>query len=541
MLHKKLSVLSFTFLVLTACTGSQKTTVQPVQDLGKSVISKNDLRANLFFIASPEMEGRNTTERGQKLAARFLATELMRYGILPAGDNGTYYQTFEMDVTGVQMDSSYILIGNKKYAFGTDFLAFPQFTNPYQFANAEAVFVGYGVDNVEAGVKELEGKDLTGKVAVILNGLPKSIPQRQGQGRMGGAFAKIPGLKAKGAIAVLVISAPEADAQLKRFADFVTQPGMTVSNPNAPINLSTAPPMMVPSLSLSSSVSNHLLSEMGLNSEKVYQAMKDGDLISDKSKSIKVSSAFVKFGERKTTENIVGWLEGSDPILKKEFVSAGAHYDHTGKIDDDRIYYGADDDGSGTVAVLEMAKAFSYAFKNGQKTKRSLIFKFYTGEEKGLHGSRIMAEKGLSIMDSVLQIVANINLDMVGREHVDSIDVVGHDRLSSEFEALVESTNKDLGLFTFNYAFNNPNDPADVYKRSDHYNWAKKGIPIVFFTDGMGENWQKGSQNDDYHKITDTPDKINYEKVTKITLLSYELMKRTANLPKRPVVDRVAK
>ncbi|OGU72850.1 MAG: hypothetical protein A2V93_01760, partial [Ignavibacteria bacterium RBG_16_34_14] len=217
--------------------------------------------------------------------------------------------------------------------------------------------------------------------------------------------------------------------------------------------------------------------------------------------------------------NVVGIIEGNDSLYRNEYVAIGAHYDHVGVIDG-KVYNGADDDGSGTAALLEVAKAFSKTGLN----KRSILIVFHGAEEKGLLGSEYFTDN----LDNINNIIAQINIDMVGRENIDTIYSVGSGKLSSEFQRLVEEVNSQTVNFVFNYKFDDPNDKEKIYYRSDHYNYAKYGIPIVFFYDNMLE---------DYHKHSDEMDKINFEKIRKTAILVYNIALRTANLDQRLIID----
>jgi Zn-dependent M28 family amino/carboxypeptidase len=217
--------------------------------------------------------------------------------------------------------------------------------------------------------------------------------------------------------------------------------------------------------------------------------------------------------------NIAGIIEGNDPLLADEYVAIGAHYDHVGVIDG-KVYNGADDNGSGTVALLEVARAFAETKLN----ERSILVVFHGAEEKGLLGSEYFTDN----FDDINRITAHINMDMVGREHIDTLYSVGSGMLSSEFQKLVEEVNSETVNFVFNYKFDDPSDRQRIYYRSDHYNYARHNIPIVFFYDYMRE---------DYHLPADEIDKINFEKIKKTAVLVYNIALRTANLNKRLEID----
>lgn len=209
------------------------------------------------------------------------------------------------------------------------------------------------------------------------------------------------------------------------------------------------------------------------------------------------------------SSNVLGVIEGTDK--KDEWLVITAHYDHLGKRGE-VIYYGADDDGSGTVGVLEIAEAFAKAKSAGKGPRRSILFMTVSGEEKGLWGSEYFSEHPSIPMEKV---TANLNIDMIGRvdterakpDTLNYIYVVGDDKLSSELKPISEAVNAKQTKMTLDYKFNDPNDTERIYYRSDHYNFARKGVPIIFYYDGMLKA--------DYHKPTDTPDKINYPLLAK--------------------------
>jgi len=229
------------------------------------------------------------------------------------------------------------------------------------------------------------------------------------------------------------------------------------------------------------------------------------------------------------SENIWAYIEGSEK--PDEVLVISAHYDHVG-IKNGDIYNGADDDGSGTVAVMEMAKAFAKAKKDGHGPKRSILFLHVTGEEHGLHGSRYYSENPLFPLANT---IAAINIDMIGRRDVEHaqtnnyVYVIGADRLSSDLHNAVVSQNEKYTKVALDFKFNDPKDPNHFYERSDHYNFAKHGIPAVFFFNGVHE---------DYHGKGDEPEKIEYDALTKRTKLAFVVAWDLANRPQRPVVDK---
>lgn len=232
------------------------------------------------------------------------------------------------------------------------------------------------------------------------------------------------------------------------------------------------------------------------------------------------------------SENIWAYIEGSEK--PDEVLVISAHYDHVGVKNGD-VYNGADDDGSGTVAVMEMAKAFAKAKKDRHGPKRSILFLHVTGEEHGLHGSRYYSENPLF---PIANTIADINIDMIGRRDVEHektnnyVYVIGADRLSTDLHNIVVAQNEKYTKIDLDFKFNDPKDPNHFYERSDHYNFAKFGIPSVFFFNGVHE---------DYHRKGDEPQKIEYDALTKRTKLAFSIAWELANRPDRPVVDKPIK
>lgn len=228
------------------------------------------------------------------------------------------------------------------------------------------------------------------------------------------------------------------------------------------------------------------------------------------------------------SENILAFIPGSEK--PNEIIVVSAHYDHVGT-KNGVVYNGADDDGSGTVAVMEIAKAFQAAKKAGHGPKRSLLFLHVTGEEHGLFGSDYYAQNPVFPLENT---VANLNIDMIGRDDPDNrgkqyVYVIGSEMLSSELKKINEAANtKTVGL-ELNYKYDDPNDPQRLYYRSDHYNFAKNGIPVAFFFDGIHE---------DYHQPTDDPEKIDYPLLQKRTRLIFATAWELANRENRIVVDK---
>lgn len=228
------------------------------------------------------------------------------------------------------------------------------------------------------------------------------------------------------------------------------------------------------------------------------------------------------------SDNVLGYLEGSD--LKEELVVISAHYDHVG-IQDGEIYNGADDDGSGVTGVLEVAQAFVKSKTDGNGPRRSILFLLVTAEEKGLLGSDYYSRYPTFPLENT---VTNLNIDMIGRvdppheDNTNYIYLIGSDKLSSELHAISEKANEQFINLELDYKYNAPDDPERIYYRSDHYNFAKHRIPVIFYFNGV---------HADYHKPSDTVDKINFELLVKRAKLVFHTAWAVANRDKKPVVD----
>lgn len=227
-------------------------------------------------------------------------------------------------------------------------------------------------------------------------------------------------------------------------------------------------------------------------------------------------------------ENIIGYIEGTD--LKDELLVITAHYDHLGTKEDSLIYNGADDNGSGTSSIMEIAQAFMLAKKEGNGPRRSVLIMPVSGEEKGLLGSKYYADNPIYPLENT---IANLNVDMIGRiddyhDNPDYVYLIGSDRLSTELHQISEDVNKQNINLELDYKFNEEDDPNRYYYRSDHYNFAKNNIPVIFYFNGV---------HADYHKTSDTVDKIHFGKIQKISRYIFLTAWELANRNERPKLD----
>jgi Zn-dependent M28 family amino/carboxypeptidase len=291
----------------------------------------------------------------------------------------------------------------------------------------------------------------------------------------------------------------------------------------------------LPTIMLAPDAAEKFLASFGMKFEDVMDAASKGEALAPKALDATTKYQVAVEATTSPSQNVVGILEGSDPKLKSEFVTFSAHYDHL-ETRDGRIYPGADDDGSGTAAVLTIAHALA-----DTHPKRSLLIIFHAGEELGLLGSRYNTDFGPAV--PLDKIVADLNIDMIGRSKpagdtdekdknltdANTVYLVGADRISKELNTISEQTNQEFEKLKLNYLYNDPKNEERIYYRSDHWNYAKHGIPIIFYFDGT---------HVDYHQPTDTVDKIDFQKMTKISRLVLETGWRLANLDHRPALDK---
>ena len=492
-----------------------------------SSITMRDLKMHLSFLASEELGGRYTLSPSNRVAARYLASQLESYGYRGAARDGSFFQRVPLSFRDVDRAASIVAltIGGAKrdFNYADAFLAdVPTDMN----ISGELVFVGYGLSSPRNKYDDYAGLNVKGKVVVIAGGTPDSLKGV----RLGSEEQADGAALAHGAVGAIKI--PDAQTllaweELKVWLGGRQQLGLpprkTVSGRSLP--QITAGPDLIKAIA-------KLMGKQSSDLVPPGAKLKPAEL--DATAEIRLR---VDVKEAPPAQNVVGILDGADPKLKDEYVVLSAHYDHLKTGDRGEVYHGADDDGSGTVSVLEIAQAFSL----GPRPRRSILIVFHTGEEIGLFGSEYNTD-----YDPVVpldKLVANLNIDMVGRSrpagdndprdaHLtdkDSIYIIGADKLSTELNKLNEETNLATSRMRFDYTYNDEKHPERFYYRSDHYNYAKHGIPVIFYFTGVHR---------DYHRTTDVVEKIDFEKMERIGRMIFATGWRVANLDHRLVVDK---
>lgn len=505
---------------------------------GAEQITSAQIRDYLTFIASDEMEGRDTPSRGLDLTAKFLAMNLALWGLRPAGDNGTYFQKIALRRNQINKEETRVRLNDQNLAFGDDYIALPVEGE----VSGPLVFAGNGWFVKSKNMDAYKGIDAKGKVAVIftsLSGLPRGVSSSDLSSGKPGEDWMDPGQYARkqGAVATVIVPDFQFMANWERNRQRLTERPATVVEKFQPAETARLPAIVV-----TPRIANLLFQGEQKNATALFEATFSGEMPApfELSPAKKLSITISSKGNPIATQNVVAVFEGSDPVLKDEYVALGAHYDHVGigtPVNGDTIYNGADDDGSGTTALLAIAEALA---KAPARPKRSVLFNWHAGEEKGLWGSRYFTEYPTIPLQ---KIVAQINIDMIGRSKKEGdtnprnkslsgqneIYVIGSKMMSTELGELTEAVNKGYLNLTYNYRYDDPKDPNRFFVRSDHYNYARKGIPIIFFFDG---------EHEDYHRPGDEPHKIDYEKMQKVVRTVYVTMCEIANRPTRPKVDK---
>ncbi|MCB0629702.1 MAG: M28 family peptidase [Lewinella sp.] len=506
----------------------QKILEASVEELARTITAA-DMKDLLTDLASKEFEGRETGTEGQKKAARYIADYFRKLGLPALGRDGSYFQ--QINFLSQSWDNIDLELDGEGLRHLWDYYSIPGDNQTMDWTDLdELVFLGYGID--DPAYSDFSGEDVNGKAILVYRGEPKNDDDKflisgtqEASAWSTNVEKKLQAAKKHGVKVVFFID--------DNFKENVSEARKSILNRRlSMVEKMPEDRQLANSVYLSSQVAKKMI---GTKFKKVVKARKK---IQKKGKSRSVSIPVnlrlrQEVNERKLIgENVLGYVEGTDPKLKDELLIVTAHYDHLGKRGDD-IYYGADDNGSGTTTVLEVAQAFVEARSKGLGPRRSVLFMLVSGEEKGLLGSHYYVEYPVFPLDKT---IADVNVDMVGRidkKHEESgnpnyIYVIGSNRLSTELHQINEDANARYTQLELDYTYNAEDDPNRYYYRSDHYNFAERGIPAIFFFNGTHQ---------DYHRTSDTVDKINFDKMEKIGRLVFHTSWELANRDERIKVD----
>jgi hypothetical protein len=526
---------------------------------GPASIKSDDLKEWLSVIASDDTQGRALFSTGLGLAAAYISDHLRVWGVKPGGDHSSYLQTVRvLGVKSTSRSTITVRVGSESRTFAdNDALVFPKNAGGKQRLTIDRVeFAGYGLNLPAARHADFANKDMTGAAVIWLGG--------EGPGDIDTQKYRLV-LQQRGRSAVEQEHAaasigPDTPAAGRRGGGGAAGQGTNAGGRGA-----AAPPdfttverldkLVPPAVRAKDAFFEFLFSRAPVK----YDELKRKAQARDSLPTFRLDAVTMTFNvdvdyeivRTQLTQNVVGIVEGSDPVLKNTYLAFGAHYDHVGYADtelttgdnprrtrapgrvtpgavDDRIWNGADDDGSGTVGLMALARAFA----EGPRPKRSLLFVWHTGEEVGRYGSLYFADYPTVPLDGI---VAQLNIDMIGRNRDNDLNqgntvyLVGSDRISSELHAISRAANAALARpMTLDYEFNDPSDAESLYTRSDHYSYASKGIPVIFFTTGL---------HPDYHANTDEVSRIEFDKMTRVVGYVYETAARLANLDHVPLRD----
>jgi hypothetical protein len=469
-------------------------------------ISAENLSEYVHVLASDSLEGRETGYRGLDKAANFLAAKYASFGIPPFKITESYFQKYRLEI--MQPDGAEINVNSHKFRFLKDFYYLPGIQDTV-LSSSNIVFLGYGIQSKYYNDYK-SNIDLKNKVVLILSGEPigkngnslvslsKNLSEWSNNWKK-----KLTYLESFHPAAILIVA-----NDIKKN---IRNEKLKIESPT--LKLSELSHDYVPYFYISTQVANHILSPYKTTIKKLKKKIqKDTTLINTFDFNSTVQIKIERKASKLLGTNVLGYIEGTD--LKDEVVLITAHIDHLGK-NKEATYYGADDNASGTAALLEMARVFAYAKSQRQGPRKSVLCIGFSGEEKGLLGSDFYVKNPVF---PLVKTTVDLNIDMMGRRDEkhqndsDYIYLIGSEKNSRKLFNLNEAINKQFTHLKLDYTFNLPNDPNRFFFRSDQYNFAKFNVPVLFYFNGIHK---------DYHKATDTPDKIDYQLLKKRTELVF--------------------
>ena len=520
---KKLLLLLGIAIVINSCnsyknhnTTAVKNTVPVNVTEFASTITSAELKDMLYTYASDEFEGRETGQPGQKKAVEYIKNHYVNLGISSPISKDDYFQEVPLQI--VKTPKTTLTVNGTTFKYFDDYISLTAAPTG-QINASEIVYLGYGIDH--ENYNDYNDIDINGKIVVVKGGEPKNEDgtykisgtneiSKWSNGRQS-LSTKRNAAKKHGAKAIFFMD----NALFNRYSGYYKRSAKNGGSKRLSL------------ISQEKEIYSFLINE-GLGKTFV-ENIEDNTNVASVTSNLALNYESVT--EKTSSENVLAYIVGSEK--PNEYIIISAHLDHTG-VRDGVVYNGADDDGSGTVAIIEIAEAFKAAVDKGYKPKRSILFLHVTGEEKGLLGSRYYTD-----YDPIIPLentVANLNIDMIGRTdskrkegNRNYIYLIGSDRLSTELHNISEEVNTKYTNIELDYKYNDENDPSRFYYRSDHYNFAKNNIPVIFYFNGT---------HADYHKPTDTPDKIEYDLLENRARLVFYTAWELANRDKRIIVDK---
>lgn len=529
----------------------------------QQTITASDLAGHLYTFSSDYFQGRETTTDGQKLAAYYLAGQYRKIGLKPAGTATSpdslspeaYFQPFNVYARSLN-EAHLEVVVNGETTTTAVFMPGQQYDDLIlAFGNveettADVVFAGYGIKDStlaydDFAALQAEGIDLSNRWVLLLPNEPlvdstrSLLPTPDGRPSTNWTVgsSKISAARQFGPAGFLIVgdAGPRVDdgwiEVIRRSARRESPVGSLSLEPWG--STSQFPPAYI----ISSRLANEILGPTGRTvAELIQDINEDLEPVVFEIEGVTVTSTIPSPNAPLETENVIAYIEGNDPVLKDEVVVLTSHYDHVGvnpALTPDGIYNGADDNGSGTVALLEIAEAFMEATLDGYGPRRSIVFLNVSGEEKGLLGSAYYTD--VEPVFPIDKTVANLNLDMVGRydpsrQSPDShyVYIIGSNLISQELHDINTGVNELTGIrLELDERYNRLDDPNRLYARSDQWNFGKHGIPFIFYFTGLHE---------DYHKPGDEAHKIAYPRMADIAQLVFATAWQIANQDTRPAI-----
>ena len=519
---------------------------------GNDTILEQELRADLFFLASDELQGRLSETPGNRTAAAFIRSRFERLGLTPMGPEGSFYQPYRLlrarlggaNELELKREDKTTLRGQLGESF------FPHTFSASGSVEAELVFTGYGISAPKLSHDDYGSRALRGRIVLVLDHEPgESDPEAIFDGVVTSEYSrnlrKALYAQRAGATGILFVTDTHNHPGPSNFSRLASR-----SWPDPPRRIprytlaSWAEAVRIPALQISPALAETLVRSTGRTLDQLArESEKMGGI-----EPVPVPSLLLRLTtsvERQSVDdrNVVAAMEGADPELKNEWVIVCAHYDHDGA-DGARVFNGADDDGSGTVALLEIAEAYALAARNGERPKRSVLFAAWNSEERGLLGAWAYAENPLVPLE---QTVATLNMDMIGRNeevrhgggrrfrglelqtaesNKNAVNIMGYS-YSADLKRAVEEANRGSEL---QLKMRYDNNPSNLLRRSDQWPFLQKAVPSLFFHTGL---------HPDYHTEFDVPERIEYTKLERIARLVHQMSWDLANDETRPGFDKL--
>jgi hypothetical protein len=535
-------------LVLIACLASPVSAQTKAP--GNDAIRKDGLKADLFFLASDELRGRLTEYPENRIAALFIRSRFERLGLKPMGPEESYFQPYLLSKSSLGQPNALELRSASgatlAYHLKQDF--FPQSFSASGGVEGEVVFAGYGIRAPKLGHDDFKGSAVRGKIALVFDHEPgEKNPESVFDGVVTSEYSrdlrKALYAQSAGALAVLYVADQHHHPGEANFTELAEESWPETPRRTPRLSLARwTDAVRIPAIAISPALAAAIVEPTGKSLEELSRlAETPGGAAPLPVPFLRVVLGASVSREAIGDRNVVAALEGSDPQLKDEWVLVCAHYDHDGA-DGNRIFNGADDDGSGTVALLAIAEAYAEAARNDSRPRRSVLFAAWNSEERGLLGAWAYAENPLV---PLAKTVATLNMDMIGRnEEVPAgggrrfrglelqtaesnrnrINILGH-TYSRDLRSRIEESNR---LVELELLMRYDNNESNLLRRSDQWPFLQKGIPSLFFHTGL---------HPDYHTEFDRPEKVEYEKLERIARLVHQTSWDLAMADGRPAFD----